>query len=85
MATKMQTKTEFITIFNNLKTLYSFEFIDEETFNAFLKQIAENLLATDFEEMLDETEIKTQDISKEVRKAKDQALKNKLMYFGSFN
>ena len=81
----MQTKTEFITIFNNLKTLYSFEFIDEETFNAFLKQIAENLLATDFEEMLDETEIKTQDISKEVRKAKDQALKNKLMYFGSFN
>ena len=85
MATKMQTKTEFITIFNNLKTLYSFEFIDEETFNAFLKQIAENILATDFEEMLDETEIKTQDISKEVRKAKDQALKNKLMYFGSFN
>ncbi|MHA1552318.1 MAG: hypothetical protein ACTSUP_03555 [Candidatus Heimdallarchaeaceae archaeon] len=85
MATKIQTKTEFITIFNNLKTLYSFEFIDEETFNAFLKQIAENILATDFEEMLDETEIKTQDISKEVRKAKDQALQNKLMYFGSFN
>ena len=85
MATKIQTKTEFLTIFNNLKTLYSFEFIDEETFNAFLKQIAENILATDFEEMLDETKIKTQDISKEVRKTKDQALKNKLMYFGSFN
>ncbi len=85
MATKIQTKTEFITIFNNLKTLYSFEFVDEETFNAFLKQVAENLLATNVEEMPDETEIKTQDISKEVRKTNDIALKNKLMYFGSFN
>ncbi len=85
MATKIETKTEFITIFNNLKTLYSFEFVDEETFNVFLKQVAENLLATNVEEMHDENEIKTQDISKEVRKTKDQALKNKLMYFGSFN
>ena len=85
MATKIQTKTEFITIFNNLKTLYNFEFIDEETFNLFLKQIAEHLLATNIEGLFDEKEIKTQDISKEVRKAKDNALKNKLMYFGSFN
>jgi len=85
MTTKIQTKTEFITIFNNLKTLYSFEFIDEETFNVFLKQVAENLLATNVEEMRDENEIKTQDINKEVRKAKVHALKNKLMYFGSFN
>ncbi len=85
MATKIQTKTEFITIFNNLKTLYNFEFIDEETFNLFLKQIAEHLLATNIEGLYDEQEIKTQDISKEVRKAKDHALKDKLMYFGSFN
>ena len=84
MATKIQTKTEFITIFNNLKTLYSFEFIDEETFNAFLKQVAENILATKIE-AYDEKEIKTQDIGKEVRKAKDQALKTKIMYYGSFN
>ena len=85
MATKIQTKTEFITIFNNLKTLYNFEFIDEETFNLFLKQIAEHLLSTNIEGLDDEKEIKTQDISKEVRKTKDNALKNKLMHFGSFN
>ncbi len=85
MATKIQTKTEFITIFNNLKTFYNFEFIDEETFNLFLKQIAEHLLSTNIEGLNDEKEIKTQDISKEVRKTKDTALKNKLMYFGSFN
>jgi len=81
----MQTKTEFITIFNNLKTLYSFEFIDEGTFEAFLEQIAENLLAIISEDMSDENQFKKQDIGKEIRKAKDYALKNKLMYFGSFN
>ena len=80
----METKTEFLTIFNNLKTLYSFDFIDEELFNAFLEQIAENILTINDEEMHKKKEIKTQNLSKETRNAKDQALKYKLMHFGSF-
>lgn len=84
MAIKIDTKTEFITIFNNLKTLYSFEFLDEETFNIFLQQIAENLLSAQ-EKAIEQEEIKTKDISKEGKKAKDKALATMLLYFESFN
>ena len=84
MDTKISAKAEFISILNNLKTLYSFDFIDDETFDAFLKQIAENLLAST-EELSEPEEVQTQDIGRELRKAKDRAIEKSLLHFGSFN
>ena len=84
MDAKISAKAEFISILNNLKTLYSFDFIDDETFDAFLKQIAENLLSST-EELSEPEEVQTQDIGRELRKAKDRAIEKSLLHFGSFN
>ena len=83
MATKTQTKNKFEGILNNLKILYNFDFIDENSFNRFLEQIAESLKSAEATEAKKAQKIKTQNLGEEARKAKDKAIKNKLMLFGS--
>ena len=83
MATKTQTQNKFEGILKNLKILYSFDFIDETSFNRFLEQIAESLQKASTTETKKDKEIKTTNLGEEARKAKDKAIKNKLLLFGS--
>jgi len=83
MATKTQTKNKIEGILSNLKILYNFDFIDETIFDKFLEQIAENLQKASITETKKDQEIKIKNIGEEARKAKDKALKNKLLLFGS--
>jgi len=84
MATKVQVETVRQIVIDNMKVLYDFEFIDEELYYSFIKQLMEGLSDRDNKKSRPEKKISKQSIENEVRKAKDKAIAQKLLLFGSF-
>ena len=60
-----------------------FEFIDEELYYSFIKQLVEGLSDRDNKKSRPDKEISRERRENEVRKAKDKAIAQKLLLFGS--
>ncbi len=84
MAVKIQLKSSHDLIAEHVKILYDFEFVDEESYYLFLKQLVESLHASVEEESKKAAKrIYEKTIEAEVRNAKDKIMAKKLLLFGS--
>lgn len=83
MASKVQVEAVRQIVIDNMKTLYDFEFIDEEQYYSFIKQLMEGLSEIDKKKSRRDKEISMESLESEVRKAKDKAIAQKLLLFGS--
>ncbi|OLS32286.1 MAG: hypothetical protein HeimAB125_10530 [Candidatus Heimdallarchaeota archaeon AB_125] len=83
MASKVQVEAVRQIVIDNMKILYDFEFIDEEQYYSFIKQLMEGLSEIDKKKSRRDKEISMESLESEVRKAKDKAIAQKLLLFGS--
>ena len=83
MASKVQVETVRQIVIDNMKILYDFEFIDEELYYSFIKQLMEGLADLDKKKIKPDKAISKESLESEVRKAKDKAIAQKLLLFGS--
>ena len=73
MASKVQVEAVRQIVIDNMKILYDFEFIDEEQYYSFIKQLMEGLSEIDKKKSRRDKEISMESLGSEVRKAKDKA------------
>ncbi len=83
MASKVQVETVRQIVIDNMKVLYDFEFIGEDLYYSFIKQLMEGLSDYDNKKSKSDKKISRESIENKVRKAKDKALAQKLLLFGS--
>jgi hypothetical protein len=83
MASKVQVEAVRQIVIDNMKILYDFEFIDEDLYYSFIKQLMEGLSEIDRKKLKREKEVSKESLESEVRKAKDKAIAQKLLLFGS--
>ncbi len=83
MASKVQVEAVRQIVIDNMKILYDFEFIDEDLYYTFLKQLMEGLSEIDEKKSKPDKEISKESLESEIRKAKDKAIAQKLLLFGS--
>ena len=84
MASKIQIESVTDLLYENVRLLTDIEFIDEESYYNFLKQLVETL----YDHVESQSKKSTQKvyektIEEQVRQAKDKVLAQKLLLFGS--
>ena len=83
MVAKVENKTKFENSFANLKILYNFQFLDEESFYRFLDQVKEHLIKLFEKESRVQRIVKRKQLEKKVNDSRLKAIEDKVLLFGS--
>ena len=83
MVAKAKNETKFENAFENLKILYNFQFLDEESFYRFLEQVKESLYKLFERESRVHRVVQRRKLEKEVNDSRLKAIEDKILLFGS--